>query len=99
MQRRTFLAATTWLGASAVVAQPTEYPTAPVRIIVSFAAGGPADLVARTLGAKLGDSLGQSVVIESRDGAGGNVGTAAVARATLLHGSGRNPVESSACGD
>lgn len=63
----------------------------PIRIVVPFAAGGPADLVARTLGAKMSDTFGQPVVIENRDGAGGNIGTAAVARAvpdgrTLLLG-------------
>jgi tripartite-type tricarboxylate transporter receptor subunit TctC len=49
-------------------------------MIVPFAAGGPADLVARLLGAKLSDTWGQSLVIENRGGAGGNIGTAAVAR-------------------
>jgi len=56
------------------------YPAKPVRIIVPFAPGGPTDIVARLLGQKLSESLGQQMVIESRAGAGGNVGTAAVAK-------------------
>jgi tripartite-type tricarboxylate transporter receptor subunit TctC len=49
-------------------------------MIVPFPAGGPADLVARLLSAKLADPWGQPLVIENRGGAGGNIGTAAVAR-------------------
>ena len=58
-----------------------QYPSKPVRMIVPFTAGGPADLVARLLSAKLSEAWGQSLVIENRGGAGGNIGTAAVARA------------------
>ena len=57
------------------------YPTKPIRIVVGFAAGGPADIVARVVGAKVGDILGQQVVIENRTGAGGAIATEAVARA------------------
>jgi len=57
------------------------YPSKPVRMIVPFPAGGPADLVARLLSAKLPATWGQPLVIENRGGAGGNIGTAAVARA------------------
>jgi tripartite-type tricarboxylate transporter receptor subunit TctC len=56
------------------------YPAKPVRMIVPFAAGGPADLVARVLSAKLSSAWGQALVIENRGGAGGNIGIAAVAR-------------------
>src|SRR5262245_17294566 len=58
------------------------YPSKPVRMIVPFPAGGPADLVARLLSSKLSETWGQPLVVENRGGAGGNIGTAAVARAT-----------------
>jgi tripartite-type tricarboxylate transporter receptor subunit TctC len=52
----------------------------PIRIIVGFAAGGATDIVARVLGAKLAESLGQQVIIENRSGGGGTIATEAVAR-------------------
>jgi tripartite-type tricarboxylate transporter receptor subunit TctC len=56
------------------------WPTGPVRIVVPFAAGGAIDTVARLIGQKLSEQLKQPVVIENRPGAGGNVGTDAVAK-------------------
>ncbi len=56
------------------------WPTGPVRIVVPFAAGGAIDTVARLIGQRLSEQLKQPVVIENRPGAGGNVGTDAVAK-------------------
>ena len=58
-----------------------SYPSKPVRIMVSFAAGGPTDQVARVLSAKLTELLGQTFVVENKTGAGGNIGAADVAKA------------------
>jgi tripartite-type tricarboxylate transporter receptor subunit TctC len=62
---------------SLLVAGPSyalDYPTRPVRFIVSFAAGGPNDTIARLLGQYLSEQLGQAVVVEDHVGAGGNIG-------------------------
>src|SRR5262252_6414229 len=56
------------------------YPSKPVRIVVSFSAGGPTDTVARIMGARMGELLGQQFVVENRVGAGGNIGADAVAK-------------------
>jgi tripartite-type tricarboxylate transporter receptor subunit TctC len=66
---------------SAAYAQPT-YPNKPIRIIVGFAAGGPTDIIARVIGSKIGEVLGQQVYIENRAGASGNIASETVARAT-----------------
>jgi tripartite-type tricarboxylate transporter receptor subunit TctC len=58
-----------------------NYPNKPIRLVVGFAAGGPTDIIARVLGAKLSELLGQQVVIENRAGASGNIATETVARA------------------
>ena len=57
-----------------------QYPAKPVRIVVSFSAGGPTDTVARIIGAKMGDLLGQQFFIENKVGAGGNIGADMVAK-------------------
>jgi len=59
------------------------YPARPVRIIVGFAAGGPADIVARLIGQWLSERLGQQFVVENRTGAATNIATEAVVRAPV----------------
>jgi tripartite-type tricarboxylate transporter receptor subunit TctC len=62
--------------------QAQSYPTKPVRLIVPFPAGGATDLFARTLSQKIGEKLGQSVVVENRPGAGGTLGADLAAKAS-----------------
>jgi len=74
-----FLAAALVLTSSAVSAQ--TYPSRQITLIVPFAAGGSNDVVGRAIGKKLSETWGQPVVVENRPGAGGMIGTAAVAAA------------------
>ena len=71
-------AAALLLAAPAASAQ--EYPSRPVRIIVPFAAGGPADVYARFIAQRLQESLGQTFIVDDRPGAGSIIGTDAVAK-------------------
>ena len=66
----------------AVPAWPDSYPSRPIHLIVNFAPGGTGDIVARLIGAKLQNNLGQSVIVENRPGAGGTLGARDVANAT-----------------
>jgi tripartite-type tricarboxylate transporter receptor subunit TctC len=59
-----------------------DYPSRPVQMIIPFAAGGPTDIVGRVMGAKMSELLGQQFVVENKNGAGGNIGAEAVAKAT-----------------
>jgi tripartite-type tricarboxylate transporter receptor subunit TctC len=64
-----------------VLSQAQGYPSKPVRIIVPYPAGGTSDILARSIGQKLSESLGQPVVVENKPGANGNVGADLVAKA------------------
>ncbi len=71
------------IGSAALpVAKAADYPTKPIRLIIPFGAGGPTDTLGRALAERLTAQFGQNVVVENRTGAGGNIGTDAVAKAT-----------------
>jgi tripartite-type tricarboxylate transporter receptor subunit TctC len=91
MRRRSLLAASaaTCLATPALGDQP--FPSRPIRLIVGFAPGGGTDIAARAISPRIGDILGQPVVVENRPGAGGNIALEAVAYAppdghTLMFG-------------
>ena len=72
-------------------AEAQTYPTKPLRMVVTFAAGGSSDAMARSVAKAISDDIGQQIVIDNRPGAGGNIGAEYVARApadgyTLLFG-------------
>jgi hypothetical protein len=84
LPRRQFLhlaAGAAALPAVARTARAQAYPTRPVRVVVTYAAGGPNDIIARLMGQWLTEHLGQPFVVENRPGAAGNIGTEAVVRA------------------
>jgi tripartite-type tricarboxylate transporter receptor subunit TctC len=84
LPRRQFLhlaASAAALPAVARAAGAQAYPTRPVRFIITTAAGGPADMLARLMGQWLSERLGQPFVVEPRPGGGTNIGTEAVVRA------------------
>jgi tripartite-type tricarboxylate transporter receptor subunit TctC len=62
------------------LAQTAPWPDKPISLVVGFTPGGPSDLLARLLGKKMSESLGQTVVISSRPGAGGNIAASLVAK-------------------
>jgi tripartite-type tricarboxylate transporter receptor subunit TctC len=91
------IAAAAALAFSAGLAQAQDYPNAPVRLISGFPAGSTADISARVVGAKMGQILGQQVVIENKLGAGSSIAGALAARApkdgyTLFIGSAANVI-------
>jgi tripartite-type tricarboxylate transporter receptor subunit TctC len=75
-----FIAAACLALTSGGTASAQPYPNHPIKLIVPFAAGGPLDLVGRSLGDKLSAALKQPIIIENRVGAGGNIGTEAAAK-------------------
>ena len=90
MKRRTLTSLTTLsiislaIGALSAVTQPAfaqSYPNKPIKLLVPFPAGGATDILARALSQKLGEKLGQAVVVENRPGAGGTIGSDAAAKA------------------
>ena len=72
-------------GMAALVGAPhaaaQNYPTKPIRVVVPFPAGGTSDILARLIGAKLTESWGQQIIVDSRPGANGNIGAELVTRA------------------
>ena len=97
--RHVFLALCSLLASASLFAQ--DYPVKPVRIIVPFATGGPADVYARALAQRLSESLGQAFIVDNRPGGGAVVGTDAAAKSapdgyTLLMMSNAQTVNESA---
>lgn len=80
ISRRTLLAAALSMAALPGLALAQGYPSKPIKILVPFAAGGTTDIVARIVSVKLGQELGQPVIVENRAGGGGTVGADALAK-------------------
>ncbi len=80
MRRPAFLITCAFVLLGLVPASAQTYPAKPIRIVVPFVAGGAVDLLARIMGQKLSESLGQPVIIENRPGTGGNAAADLVAK-------------------
>ncbi len=97
MKKLTIIAAVAALACTAGLARAQDYPNAPIHLISGFPAGSTADISARVVGAKMGQILGQQVVIENKLGAGSSIAAAQAARApkdgyTLFIGSAANVI-------
>ena len=73
--------ATVLFCAAQVLAQPQPYPNQPIRLVIGYAAGGTTDILARSLAEQLSKTLGQSVIVENKAGAAGNLAAAYVSQA------------------
>jgi tripartite-type tricarboxylate transporter receptor subunit TctC len=82
MIRGTLVLALALLGVSAECALAQSYPIRPIRLVVASSPGGASDILGRLLAQKLGEELGQQVVVDNRGGASGVIGTDIVAKAT-----------------
>jgi tripartite-type tricarboxylate transporter receptor subunit TctC len=81
LTRRLFLAGSAFVLANGSSARADPYPVRPIRVIVPFSPGGPADVMARVAGQRMSAILGQQLFIENRGGAGGTIGARAAAQA------------------
>jgi tripartite-type tricarboxylate transporter receptor subunit TctC len=81
IRRRFLQLAGAAVAAPAVTAWAQTYPTRPIHMVVGFAAGGGADIMARLIGQALGERLGQQIIVDNRPGAGTNIGTEVVVKA------------------
>ena len=80
-RRKLLIAAASAPLAALLPARAQAYPSKPIRIIVPFPAGGTTDIVARLVGQRMGEVMGQPIIVENRGGAGGSLGADAVAKA------------------
>jgi tripartite-type tricarboxylate transporter receptor subunit TctC len=80
MKRRSALLVAVSALTCGMTAQAQTWPAKPIKLVVPFAAGGTSDILARAIGQKLGEALSQSVIVEPRAGANGNVGADYVAK-------------------
>ncbi len=69
-----------WTAALTIPASAQNYPQRPIRLVIGLAAGGPSDVMARTVAQELGDRLGQQVVVDNKPGVGGNLAADLVAK-------------------
>lgn len=81
MKRRLLLALAPMLACTPLLAHADSWPDRPIRMVVPFSPGGPADLLGRIAAQAITESLGQTVVVENKPGAAGNIGVDAVAKA------------------